>query len=250
MDAILLCVPDRSIAQVARRLARSLKARPLVAHCSGALDLSPLEPLATQGCGVGSLHPLQAVPSPHERLFGFAAIDAPRPKDASLLAKVARSAGLQPLGLPGAPRALYHATAALASNGLVALQEQSAELLERCGAPKRLAREAVTRLMVSALGRDLTGPVARGDASVVAAHLQALRRSAPDVLPLYRALATTQVGLARELGQATAGQLRAILEVLKAPGTGPSPGRRRAPRAGPAPRRPARGRASRGSRSS
>jgi predicted short-subunit dehydrogenase-like oxidoreductase (DUF2520 family) len=38
-------------------------------------------------------------------------------------------------------------------------------------------------------GFDLTGPIARGDWSTVDAHLDAIRRSTPDLEPVYRALA-------------------------------------------------------------
>ncbi|MGE4056728.1 MAG: DUF2520 domain-containing protein [Vicinamibacterales bacterium] len=38
-------------------------------------------------------------------------------------------------------------------------------------------------------GFDLTGPIARGDWAVVDAHLAALGSSAPDLAPMYRALA-------------------------------------------------------------
>ncbi len=36
---------------------------------------------------------------------------------------------------------------------------------------------------------ELTGPIARGDRATVEAHLAALEARAPDLVPLYRALA-------------------------------------------------------------
>jgi predicted short-subunit dehydrogenase-like oxidoreductase (DUF2520 family) len=38
-------------------------------------------------------------------------------------------------------------------------------------------------------GFALTGPIARGDWTTVEAHLRALEERAPDLVPLYRALA-------------------------------------------------------------
>jgi predicted short-subunit dehydrogenase-like oxidoreductase (DUF2520 family) len=38
-------------------------------------------------------------------------------------------------------------------------------------------------------GFQLTGPIARGDTATVEAHLAALERRAPDLVPLYLALA-------------------------------------------------------------
>ena len=35
---------------------------------------------------------------------------------------------------------------------------------------------------------ELTGPISRGDLHVIDAHLAALEREAPDLLPLYRVL--------------------------------------------------------------
>lgn len=244
--AVFLAVPDAAVPAVAARLARSLASRPLVAHCAGALDLSPLAALADRGVPVGSLHPLQAIPTPRERLRAFAAVDAPRAADRRALAALARAAGLTPFPLPGADRALYHAAAALASNGAVALAAQAATLLERCGAPPAAARGAAEALARSALGRPLTGPVARGDAAAVRGHLAALSAAAPTILPLYRALAQAQLDLSR----APAGARASIRRALTASGRAPARGRRRAPRAAPAPRRPRRGPASRAPRSS
>ena len=51
--------------------------------------------------------------------------------------------------------------------------------------------EALVPLMQRTIenGFALTGPIARGDWSTVDAHLDALRERAPEVEPLYRALA-------------------------------------------------------------
>ncbi len=43
-------------------------------------------------------------------------------------------------------------------------------------------------------GFDLTGPIARGDLETVEAHIAALEKRAPDLVPLYRALAEATRG--------------------------------------------------------
>jgi predicted short-subunit dehydrogenase-like oxidoreductase (DUF2520 family) len=48
--------------------------------------------------------------------------------------------------------------------------------------------------------RALTGPVARGDAGTVRAHLRVLAENAPDMLPAYRALAARTAERAEESG--------------------------------------------------
>jgi predicted short-subunit dehydrogenase-like oxidoreductase (DUF2520 family) len=84
-------------------------------------------------------------------------------------------------------RVLYHAGAAMASNFLVTLHRAASQLLDRAGAPP----EALLPLMRRTIdnGFELTGPIARGDSSTVDAHLAAIRASAPELEPLYRALA-------------------------------------------------------------
>ena len=65
------------LAPVSRELAASLKGeRQLsdrcVFHCSGAMDLSSLEALASLGIHTGSIHPLQSFAEPSaERLKGI-----------------------------------------------------------------------------------------------------------------------------------------------------------------------------------
>ena len=48
----------------------------------------------------------------------------------------------------------------------------------------------------------VTGPVVRGDTGTVEAHLKALARQAPEVAPLYQALALASLPLAQERGVA------------------------------------------------
>ena len=78
-----------------------------------------------------------------------------------------------------ADRALYHAALAHAANHLVTILGQSQQMLASIGIedPARymgpLVRAAVDNALASGEGA-LTGPVARGDAGTVKAHLQAL----------------------------------------------------------------------------
>jgi predicted short-subunit dehydrogenase-like oxidoreductase (DUF2520 family) len=249
-DCILLTVPDQAVAEVARAHQAQFHRGQVVVHCSGALGLDVLAPAAERGAHVGSLHPLCAVPSRSASLIGaFAAIEGD-PTASRMLTRLARDAGLAPFRLPPGRRALYHAAAALASNGLVALADEATALLGACGLPRPRALQALGPLMRSALAglereglpRALTGPIARGDAAVVEAHLQALAESPSPTAPLlYRALALALVRVSEELGRAREDDLSRVLEALvspERPGRGHGSRRRRAPRAEPAPRRP------------
>lgn len=255
-DCILLTVPDHAIAEVARALRADFRRGQVVAHGSGALGLDVLSAATAEGAHAGSLHPLCAIPSPSASLAGaFAAIDGDA-RASRVLAALARDAGLTPFRLASDRRALYHAAAAIASNGLVALADEAASLLRACGLPRRKALEALAPLMRSALSglereglpRALTGPIARGDAAVVEAHLAALSKSPSPTAPLlYRALALSLVRVSEQLGRARDADLSRVLEALVSParpGRGRGSRRRRAPRGAPGPRRPRRAPAS------
>jgi predicted short-subunit dehydrogenase-like oxidoreductase (DUF2520 family) len=109
---------------------------------------------------------------------------------------------MRPFEVPEERRAAYHAAASIASNLLVALEESSAELLDRIGIEdgRELLAPLVLRTAANWAERGseaLTGPIARGDSATVERHLAALRESAPELLPLYEALAERAAALAK-----------------------------------------------------
>ena len=188
-----LTVPDGAVAQVAAAVAPALGRESALVHCSGALPLDVLQRPAG-GRATGSFHPLVAVSGADTPLAGHAVAVATRSRWlAPELVRVARALGLAPLRVPEAGRGAYHAGAALVASGLVALLDAAVETWSSAGVERASAERALAALMRSALGavetrgvlRGLTGPVVRGDADVVEAHLGQLP---PEVLPLYRML--------------------------------------------------------------
>jgi predicted short-subunit dehydrogenase-like oxidoreductase (DUF2520 family) len=63
----------------------------------------------------------------------------------------------------------------------------------------------------------LTGPVARGDAETVAAHVAAIRAAAPGALPAYLALARLTADRALAARSLTAADAQRLLGVLSWP---------------------------------
>jgi predicted short-subunit dehydrogenase-like oxidoreductase (DUF2520 family) len=181
-DLVLLAVPDSAIAGVAGRVPIG----PWVAHVSGATPLSALEPHARRF----SVHPLQTLTRDRgpEQLDGaWAAITAETADALETARWLAESLGLKPFELADSDKPLYHAGAAMASNFLVTLHAAAARLLAESKAPPEALVPLMTRTIEN--GFVLTGPIARGDWSTVEAHLRALEERAPDLVPLYRALA-------------------------------------------------------------
>jgi predicted short-subunit dehydrogenase-like oxidoreductase (DUF2520 family) len=183
---VLLCVPDSVIGDVAR----SIPAGPWIAHMSGATPLAALTPHATRF----SVHPLQTFVrrrGPEQLDGAWAAVTA---DSAGALQRgnwLAGALGLTPFELRDDMRALYHAGAAIASNYLVTLHRAASRTLAIAGAPP----EALLPLMQRTIdnGFELTGPIARGDQATVDAHVDAIRRYAPDLEAMYRALADATV---------------------------------------------------------
>jgi predicted short-subunit dehydrogenase-like oxidoreductase (DUF2520 family) len=181
-ELVLLCVPDHVIAEVARGVGSG----PWLAHVSGATRLQALDPHERRF----SVHPLQTLTRERgpEQLDGAWAAISGETEDALVRARwLAEALGLKPFEVADADRALYHAAAVIGGNSLVTLHEVAGRLLDQVGAPP----EAIVPLMTRTIenGFDLTGPIARGDWSTVEAHLAVLMERAPDLVPLYRALA-------------------------------------------------------------
>jgi predicted short-subunit dehydrogenase-like oxidoreductase (DUF2520 family) len=183
-DLALLCVPDSAIAEVAR----SIEPGPWIAHTSGATPLAALAP-HTRRFG---LHPLQTIVlrrGPEQLDGAWAAVTGEGEDAVTRGIWLGRELNLIPFHIQEEFRALYHAGAATASNYLVTLYRAAARMFELSGAPPEALLPMMQRVIDNSF--ELTGPIARGDWQTVEAHIAALRHHAPDLEPLYRALAET-----------------------------------------------------------
>ncbi len=181
-ELVLLCVPDRAIAEVAAGIGPG----PWVAHVSGATPLAALDPHRRRF----SVHPLQTFTldrGPEQLDGAWAAVTAETDDARALGRELATTLGLRPFDLADDARVLYHAGASIASNYLVTLHRSASRLFEDAGAPPEALVPLMTRTIEN--GFQLTGPVARGDWSVVDAHIRALHDARPELEPMYRALA-------------------------------------------------------------
>ncbi len=176
-DVIMLTVPDRSLPELARQLAGD--ERPVL-HCSGARDLEVLEPIRRRG----GLHPLMTFPGPEVALPELegvpAAIAGSDAQVLELARDLALALGMRPVVVPG-DRRLYHAAAVIAGNFSTVLLGIAARVLTGAGvpadeAPAMLVPLALTSLRNASIdpAAALTGPVARGDEVILAAHRQAM----------------------------------------------------------------------------
>lgn len=201
-EVVLLCVPDAEIASAADHVMDIAPRTRFLGHTSGATGLDALDAAAAAGAATFTVHPLQTVPDGETTLTGApAAVSGSSAEALELARNVAESVGMRPFDLPDEARAAYHAAASIASNFLVALEESAVDLLAAAGIEngRPLLTTLVTRTAANWAehGRDaLTGPIARGDERTVEAHTEAIQRLAPEMIPLYEALAERTRALA------------------------------------------------------
>ncbi len=226
-DLLFITTPDEAVRHVAAALGRgrALKAGAVVAHCSGALTSSILADVRTCGAHAGSLHPLQSFATVDQALAllsgSYCCIEGDSPAVA-VLDDVARALRMHVVRVATEHKALYHAAAVLASNGLVALQAAAVRLASQAGvAPPEalpallpLVKGTVSNLERVGLPAALTGPVERGDIDTVERHLRAIRQQAPDLLGLYCALGIQTLQVAADKGSISAQQRRRLLDIL------------------------------------
>jgi predicted short-subunit dehydrogenase-like oxidoreductase (DUF2520 family) len=212
-DLVLLALPDDALAGMVRGLvaAGALRQGQIVVHTCGAHGVDVLAPAVEQGALPLALHPVMTFTGRAEDLeriatccFGVTAADDDETAWSVGEALVVEM-GAEPVRVPEAARPLYHTALAHGANHLVTLVAEAAELLRRAGVgdPQRMLGPLLSAALDNALrhgDRALTGPVARGDAGTVLAHLRVLSEHAPDMLPAYRVLATRTAHRAEQAG--------------------------------------------------
>jgi predicted short-subunit dehydrogenase-like oxidoreductase (DUF2520 family) len=223
-DLVLLTVPDDVLPGLVTGLAATgadLSGR-LVAHASGRHGLAVLDPAVRAGALPLALHPVMTFtgrPDDVDRLAGISfGVTAPQPLLPVAEALVVEMGG-EPVFIAEEHRDLYHAALAGAANHLVTLVVQAGDLLREAGVgqPSRMLGPLLSAALDNALrlgDAALTGPVARGDAETVAAHIAALRAAAPEALPSYLALARLTADRALSAGMLSAPDAQRLLGVL------------------------------------
>jgi predicted short-subunit dehydrogenase-like oxidoreductase (DUF2520 family) len=221
---VLIAVKDEGITLVAEELARAGMRTGVALHTCGAKGLDALAPLKRAGVACGVLHPLQTVPTPEQGVKSLRGVTYGIAGDRLAVEWAEDLVSL--LGgraLRVAPEHLtsYHAGAVMASNALVAVIDAAVVLMGQAGverdaalrALEPLARSSLDNVFANGPSAALTGPVVRGDAGTVAAHMDALDDAPPTVAALYVAAARRLIEIARErdLSEASVRALKSAL---------------------------------------
>jgi predicted short-subunit dehydrogenase-like oxidoreductase (DUF2520 family) len=213
VELLILAVPDTELPDLVSGLAATGSVRPgaIVVHTSGAKGIGVLAPLTALGCIPLAIHPAMTFTGSDEDIgrlsgacFGITAADEIGHAVAqSLVLEI----GGEPFGVREEDRALYHAALAHGGNHVITVLLDAVEALRAAlrgqellgqevvgDAPGGIAERVIGPLarasLENALQRgqaSLTGPVARGDAAAVTAHLRALEAVDPQLAQAYRA---------------------------------------------------------------
>lgn len=223
-DLVLMAVPDDALSDLVAGCATTgaFKAGQLVAHVSGRYGTSVLGPAVDKGALPLALHPVMTFTGTTVDLarlagcsFGVSAPGPLRPVAEALVVEM----GGEPVWVPDENRVLYHAALAHGANHLVTLVAESADLLARAGVenPGRVLGPLLGAALDNALRSGdgaLTGPVARGDAGTVAAHLAEIAAVSSESLAAYVALARLTADRALAAGRLSPRDAEALLDVL------------------------------------
>lgn len=229
VDLAVIAVPDDLLGEVVAGLAETGALHPgqILLHLSGAHGLEVFERAAPSGCLPVAVHPVMTFTGRSAedlaRLAGICfGVTAPEAFRAVAEALVVEMGG-EPVWVEAADRAAYHAALALAANSIATLINEARDILSCIGieAPAQLLTPLLEATVDASLrlgDRAATGPVVRGDAGTVAAHLRELRERSPRSVPAYRALARLSADRVLDAGHLDAASAEALLDVLSAPG--------------------------------
>ncbi len=223
-DLVLLTVPDDVLPQLVDGLAGTgvVRAGQILIHTSGRYGIAVLEPATGRGSLPLALHPVMTftgTPVDLQRLAGCSfGVTAP-PRLRPMAEALVLECGGEPEWIEEERRPLYHAALAIGANHLVTLVAQGADLLSRAGVehPNRMLGPLLGAALDNALrygDHGLTGPVARGDAGTVAAHLRELGKVSTEARAAYVAMSRLTADRAMAAGILDPADAEALLGVL------------------------------------
>ncbi len=225
-ELVFTTTPDDAIASVVSEV--NWHPGQSVVHCSGADSTDILQPAKETGAKVGAFHPLQTFASLRQAMENIPgstfALEAEEPL-LSTLKDMAAALDGQWVELKAEDKVLYHAAAVLACNYMVTLTKLATDLWQTFDVPQDKATKALVPLLrgtlhnIETIGipNCLTGPIARGDIGTISKHLDALKRTAPDLVSTYRELGRQTIPIALAKGKIDQSQARKLQTILGQP---------------------------------
>jgi predicted short-subunit dehydrogenase-like oxidoreductase (DUF2520 family) len=228
-EIVLITTRDDQIEQACRELCRQRAFGPnhLVGHMSGAHASLILADAARHDAAIFSLHPLQAFA--HEEK-AVADLDATyfslegSDKRLGAIEELLQKTGNHFFRISPQHKQIYHLAACVLSNYLVTLMDQGMAALKKSGIDPTEGFAAMRPLIEGTLAniarigpaKALTGPIARGDATTISRHLEALDAQGLDELKqVYRFMGQKTLELATQAVLKEPDKASAIATLLK-----------------------------------
>jgi len=224
----LIATPDGAIVDTVNALVEAgrIARGNVVLHLSGATPSLDMIAAIEAGAHAGSFHPLRTFADPGLAAASFAgayvALEGDR-KALKIMRVALRKIGARVFEIAPENKVLYHAGSVIVCNYLVALLEAGLRAYEAAGIPletsyklmEPLVRETVDNVFRAGTVRSLTGPIARGDDTVVRRQAARLRALDPQLAALYRELGKVALSLAKSQGSAPASALAKVARALR-----------------------------------
>jgi predicted short-subunit dehydrogenase-like oxidoreductase (DUF2520 family) len=212
-DLIAITTPDDSIPGVVASLLAGGKIGngSVVFHASGALNSEVLADLREVGVSIASVHPVKSFSDPSEAVSTFAGTYCGIEGDeaaVALLSSAFEALGAKMFSVKADSKVFYHVAFVFACNYLTALMECAFQCCEAAGIERAdvakmiepLVRETTTAVISRGVESALTGPVARGDAQVIAEQLSKLGEWRSDYAEIYQRLGQVALEIAERGG--------------------------------------------------
>jgi predicted short-subunit dehydrogenase-like oxidoreductase (DUF2520 family) len=222
-DIVAVTTQDREIKKVAEQVfmeEERLDGK-IFFHTSGAHPSSQLSPLEKKGAVLGSLHPLQTFPDidagisvlPDTYIFiegDQSALPA--------LQTIASAAGFESVLIESENKVLYHLSAVFVCNLLSALLYSGEGIMKKIGIDLKPFYPIIKATLKNIENKgpllSLTGPVVRGDAETIAAHIDAMEGMKLHE-KVYMSLSLVALRMAEERKTLTSEQIEALRDLLK-----------------------------------
>lgn len=227
-ELIFISVSDNNIIQVSEEIAQKIDDDILCSktfiHLSGALTTKALKPLGDLGAYTGSLHPIQSIADKDngwKKLYNIY-YDFEGCEEALTQAlSIVKSFESRLIKIKEQDKTLYHAAACIISNYTVTLSYAAHEILENIGFDGKTAHEAFLPLITNTVDNierlgsvgALTGPVSRGDHSVIEEHIKALDSLDKNLKNIYKVLGRKTIEIARKKGTLTDDRAEKLMKI-------------------------------------
>jgi len=227
-DVVFITTPDGIIADTCNSISTNngFCKNSVVLHCSGSLESTILSSAKKCDATIGSMHPLQSIASKEVDKSPFQGIIMSvegEQNAVDIAKKIVTDLGASCITIRTEGKTLYHASAVVASNYLVALLDLALKLIQASGVTDKEAFNVLKPLINGTLSNiekagttdALTGPIARGDCDTVKTHIKKIEQSSSDLLEIYKALGKYTIGIANAGKSLNKTTVKNLMDILK-----------------------------------